>query len=94
MRGSGVETAEQVAEGLDEPYHQASAFLEVVGALTAAFSVRRAGSDDPLRARAHRALGVLLAGSTWVEALAPLARLHPSALDAIGRALDQVTPAS
>jgi hypothetical protein len=49
-------------------------------------------TDDPLRARAHRLLGALLAGPSWEEALGSLARLRPSALEAVGRALGEVAP--
>jgi hypothetical protein len=59
----------------------------------AASTSQRASSDDPLRGSAHRLLGALLAGPSWPEALKPLARLQPSALEAIGQALHQVAPA-
>jgi hypothetical protein len=77
----------------EEPFGQVFAYLEIINSLTAAPSVKRAGPRDPLRASAHRLLGLVLAGPSWSDALTPLARLDPSALDAVDRALRQVTPA-
>ena len=75
------------------PFDQATAYLDIVGAMTAWATSRHVSTDDPLWARAHRLLGVLLAGPSWKEALGSLARLQPSALEAVEEALGQVTSA-
>jgi len=81
-----------VARAIDAPFDQATAYLDIVGALTARATYQHVSTDDPLRARAHRLLGALLAGPSWEEALGSLAGLRPSALEAVGRALQEVAP--
>ena len=88
-----ADEAERLARAIDALFDQARAYLDIVGALTAGARFQHASPDDPLRARAHRLLGALLAGPSWEEALGSLARLQPSALEAVGRALQEVTPA-
>jgi hypothetical protein len=88
-----ADEAEGLARALDEPLDQTRAYLDLSGRLMAASALQGATPDDPFRARAHRLLGALLAGPSWSEALVLLARLQPSALAPIGRALDQVSPA-
>jgi hypothetical protein len=85
--------AERLARATDAPFDQATAYLDIVGAMTAWATSRHVSTDDPLWARAHRLLGVLLAGPSWEEALGSLARLQPSALEAVEEALGQVTSA-
>jgi hypothetical protein len=85
--------AERLARAIDDPSGQAKAYLNLAGTLASAPTFQASTPDDPLRARAHRILGALLAGPSWSEALVPLARLQPGALEAIGRGLDQVSPA-
>jgi len=85
--------AERLARAIDDPSDQAGTYLAIASSLTSAPRFQGATPDDPLRASAHRVLGALLAGPSWSKALVPLARLQPSALEAIGRALDQVSPA-
>lgn len=84
---------ERLARAIDDPSDQAKAYLNLACTLASAPTFQATTPDDPLRARAHRVLGALLAGPSWSEALVPLARLQPSALEAIGRGLDQVSPA-
>jgi hypothetical protein len=85
--------AERLARATDAPFDQATAYLDIVGAMTAWATSRHVSTDDPLWARAHRLLGVLLAGPSWEEALGSLARLQPSALEAVEEVLGQVTSA-
>ena len=84
--------AEGLARAIEEPFDQAAAYLELLGRLTTASTVQHAAPDDPLRARAHRLLALLLTGPSWPDALTPLARLDPSALEAVGRALQGEPP--
>jgi len=88
-----AEEADGLARAIDEPLDQTRAYLDLTDGLMAASTSHRASSDDPLRARAHRLLGALLAGPSWPKALQPLARLQPSVLEAVGEALHKVAPA-